>query len=128
MVRAEKVEGRGQPLVVILLHDRDGNSPGLYDAAEPVVPGAHVERFLLEHGDHALAERLEAGIREHGELELAVAVYELRVGVKIQPVLDRLVESAEEPVVGEGAPLEQLLRLDPPRAAKLADQQMAHLP
>ena len=128
MVRPEQIEGGGKPLVAVLLQDRDGNLPGLHDAAKAVVAGAEVERFFLEHRRHALGQGLEARIGEHGELELAVAVHELRVSEKVQPVLHRLVESAQQPIVGKGAPLEQLLRLNAPGAAKLVNQQMAHLP
>ena len=65
---------------------------------------------------------------QHRQLELSVAVHEIRVGEEVEPVRDVFVERVEQPVLlAEGAPLEYLLRFDLPLAAELVDEQMAHL-
>ena len=115
MVRAEQVIRRRQPFVEISLNDRNGNASRLDDALKAVIARAEVEGLFLEHRRHAPAEGKKPGMREHGQLEFSVAVHELRVGEKVEPVFDRLVEGAEQAVVGEGS-------------AELGDEHVAHLP
>src|SRR5207245_1268137 len=85
----------------ISLNDRNGNASRLDDALKAVIARAEVEGLFLEHWRHAPAEGKKPGMREHGQLEFSVAVHELRVGEKVEPVFDRLVEGAEQALVGD---------------------------
>ena len=67
-------------------------------------------------------------MREHRQLELSVAIHEVRIREEIEPVRHVFVERVEQPVLlAERAALEHLLRLDLPFAAEMFDHQMAHL-
>src|SRR5215471_8711859 len=127
-VHAEQVIAHWHPLVDELLHDRERHHAGLDDSLHAVLPGAQVEGFLLEHGDHGLRQRRKAGVAEHSELELSVAIDEICVGEEVEPVIDILVEGTEQAPLLERAPLEHLLRFDAPAVTEMVDQQVAHLP
>ena len=67
-------------------------------------------------------------MREHRQLEFAVAVHEIRIGEKVQPVCDVVVEGVQQAVLlAVCAALEQFLRFDFSVVAEVVDQQMAHL-
>ena len=87
-----------------------------------------MEGFLAEHIGGRAAERGERRILQHLELELAVAVDEIRVGEEVEPVVNLNVEGAEQAFVFEGAALQHLLRLDFSGGAEKVDEQGAHLP
>src|SRR5438309_164325 len=90
VVGAEQIERRGDPLIEEALDDLGWHLPGLHDAEQPVVAGAQVVRLLLEHRAHRARQRIERGDGEHFQLELAVAVDELRVREEVEPVVDDL--------------------------------------
>ena len=92
MVHAEEIVRCRQPLVEVLLQERDRHLAGADDALDTVVARAEMERLLLEHGRDAARERRERRAREHLELELAVAVDELGEDEEVDPVVHVLVE------------------------------------
>jgi len=87
-----------------------------------------VEGLFLEHGNHGLRERGEAGVAEHGELVFAVAVDEIGVDEEVKPVVDVLIEGAEESLLVEGAAFEHFLCFDAAAVAEVIHQEMTHLP
>jgi len=66
--------------------------------------------------------------RKHLQLELAVAVDELRVRKEVEPVVHDLVEGAEQPFTFVSAPLEQLGGFAFALVAEMRAQQVGHLP
>src|SRR2546425_356419 len=128
VVGAEQVERRGDPLVEEPLDHLGRHLPRLDDAQQPVVAGAEVERFLLQHRDHRARQRVERRHRQHRELELAVAIDELRVGEEVEPVVHQLVERAEQALPLVGAAVEQLRRLALSLVTEVRAQQVRHLP
>src|SRR2546422_752183 len=127
-VHSKQIEAHRNPLVDVFLNECERHDAGLDDALDAVLAGAQVEGLLLEHGDHGLRQGRKSRIAQHGELVFAVAVHEIRVGEKVEPVVDVLIEGAEQALLVKGAPLEHLLRLDASGVAEMADQQVAHLP
>src|SRR6266849_3077705 len=124
----EQVEADGNPFVDVFLNDLRGNDAGFDDALDAVLAGAEVKGFFLEHGNHGLRERGEAGIAEHGELVFAVAIDEIGVDEKVEPVVDVLIEGAEEALLIEGAALQHFLGFDAAAVPEVVHQEMAHLP
>src|SRR3989442_3127653 len=128
VVRAEQIERGGDPLVEEALDHLGRHLARFHDAQEPIVAGAEVERLLLQHGVHGARQRIERRDREHGELELTVAIDELRVGEEIEPVVHQLVERPEQPLPLVGPALEQLRRLALSLVAEMAAEEIRHLP
>jgi len=94
----------------------------------PSLAGAEVEGLFLKHGNHGLRERGEAGVAEHRELVFAVAVDEIGVDEEVKPVVDVLIEGAEESLLVEGAAFEHFLCFDAAAVAEVIHQEMTHLP
>src|SRR6266568_898823 len=128
VVRAEQVEGSGDPLIEEALHHLGWHLARLHDPQQAVVPGAQVERFLLEHRVHGARQRVKGRDGEHRQLELAVAIDELGVGEEVEPVVDELVERSEQALPFVGAALEQLRRLTPAFVPEVPAEQVRHLP
>ncbi len=119
IVGAKEVERRGDPLIEEALDHFGGHFARLHNAQQAVVAGAEVIRLLLEHRSHGARQRIERRDGEHLELELAVAVDELRVREEVEPVVDDLIEGAEQPLAFIGAALEQLRRFALPFVAEM---------
>src|SRR5689334_10270324 len=67
-------------------------------------------------------------MRKHRQLIFAVAIDEFSISEKIEPVVNRRIERAQEAIATKSAPLEELSSLELSRIAKIIDQQIAHLP
>ena len=128
MVGAKKIVGAGNPLVQIFLQEPARHHARLGNALQASVAGAHVERLFAQHVAHGAAHRRKGGIFQHLQLEFAVAVNEIGVGKKIEPVVNRLVERAQQALALKGAALQHLLRFHFAGVAKVFDKQRAHLP
>src|ERR1039457_3347983 len=128
MIRAEKVKRARDPFVQIFLQEPARNHSRFDHAAQAIVAGSHVERFLAQHVRGRASERRKRGILQHLKLEFPVAVYEVGVGEEVQPVIDFDVESAEQALVFEGAALQHLLGFHLAGRPEEVDEQGAHLP
>jgi len=128
IVGAEQIERRRDPLIEEPLDHLRGHRARLHDAQQAVVAGAEVEGLFLQHRIHRARQRVERRHGEHGELELAVPVDELRVGEEVEPVVHQLVEGAEQPLAIVGAALEQLGRFALALVAEVRAEQVGHLP
>src|SRR5439155_23432532 len=67
-----------------------------HDPAESGLADEHMVSFLRQHEAAGAGERVERGLSEALQLELSVAVGEIAEAEERQPVLDRLVEGAED--------------------------------
>ena len=112
---------------LVLAHELAG---ALHDAPHPALAHEHVVGLLGEHEAAGAGERVEAALREAGELVLAVAVREEAEHEEGQPVRGLLVEGPQDPglVVVARAPLQQRLRLLAPVAAEVGVEQVHHRP
>ncbi|MNV53839.1 hypothetical protein D3C71_1460010 [compost metagenome] len=90
----------------------------------------HVVRFFGQHELGGARQRVEAGLRQRAQLELAVAVGEVGEHVEGQPVRRLLVEGAQDArVVGIARrALQQRVGLFAAIAAEVAMQQIHHGP
>ena len=79
--------------VRVLLHQL---ARALHDALDARLADEHVVRLFGEHEAGGARERIEAALGEGEELILAVAVGEHREHEEVEPVVDRLVEGAED--------------------------------
>src|SRR5215467_10094 len=96
----------------MFLDERDRNLTRVENSRQSSMPREQMIGLLLEHRDHACSQRLEAGMPEHRELELPVAVDQVGVAIEVEPIFDILIERTKQTAVVEGAPLEQLLRFN----------------
>src|SRR5580658_1647626 len=101
-----------------------------HDPRDAGVADEHVMRFLGQHELAAAREWIETALGEALQLELAVAVGEIREHEEGEPVADRLVEGAEDArLVGIARMArQQLLRLLAPVAAEIGMEQIDHGP
>src|SRR5947208_2422242 len=141
---AEEVERERVPEVQVLLDRRQVERAGrarlrtgaqalggaLDDAAHAALADEHVVRLLGEHEAAGARQRVEARLGEREQLVLAVAVGEGREHEEGEPVVDRLVEGAQDArLVGvAGAALEEGARLLAAVAAEVGVQEVDHRP
>src|SRR3984893_16300444 len=128
MIRAEQFVGTRNPLIEIFLDQPGRNDARFHDAAQAIVAGAHVERFLAQHIRHGPAQRREGGIFEHLQLELAVAIHEVGIREKIHPVVHVDIERTQQAFVLKRSSLQHFLSLNLARITEVIDQQRTHLP
>src|SRR5947209_18839871 len=87
-------------------------------------------RLLGEHELTGPRQRIESALRERLELELSVAIGEVREHVERQPVANRLVERRQDArLIGiAGVTLQEQLRLLTAVAAEVGVEQIDHGP
>jgi hypothetical protein len=102
----------------------------LDDAADAGLAHEHVVRFLGQHEARGARQRVERALGEALELELAVAVGEVREHEERQPVVHRLVERAQDARLVDVArvALEQFFGFLAAVAAEVRVQQVDHGP
>src|SRR5207302_8643529 len=108
--------------VDVALDDLDGQLARSEDPLEALLARAEVLRLLAEHEEHGLRHLEDARVREERELRAAVPVHELEEAVHPEPVVDRVVERAEEALVARlrRSPFEEALGA-PARLVRLQD-------
>src|SRR5712692_610317 len=101
-----------------------------HDPAEAGLADEHVVSFLRQHETAGAGERVERGLCKTFQLELAVAVGEIAEAKERQPVLDRLVEGAEDArlVHVAGVAREEFLGFLAAVAAEVRVQYIHHRP
>src|SRR5437879_9383333 len=101
-----------------------------HDPAEAGLTDEHVMSFLRQHETAGAGERVERGLCKPFQLKLAVAVGELAEAKDRQPVLDRLVEGAEDArlVHVAGVAREELLGFLAAVAAEVLVKYIHHRP
>ena len=114
-------------LGVVLAHQLGG---ALHDAADARGAHEHVVGLLLQHEVAGPRQRIERRLPQRGELELAVAVGEVREHEERQPVRRLLVEGAEDArvVLVAGVAFEHLVGLVAPVPTEVAVEQVHHRP
>ena len=122
--------GCAQPRWIVgakLVHRLAGS---LQHARDSRLAHEHVVRLLREHEAGRAGKRIEARLGERFQLELAVAVGEVREHEEREPVGRRLVEGAEDARVVDiaRAPLEQRFGFLAAVAAEVGLQQVDHRP
>src|SRR5712691_9330687 len=148
-LRSEEIERRAEPEIEIALQERQihrapaADRPGAvaadllhhlerapYDPAEAGLADEHVVGFLGQHETAGAGERVERGFGKTLQLELAVAVGEIAEAEERQPVLDRLVECAEDARLVDvaGVAREELLGPLAAVAAEVGVQYVHHRP
>ena len=102
----------------------------LQDARDARFADEHVVRFLGQHELRRAREGIEARLGQRAQLELAVAVGEVREHEEREPIRRLLVECAQDArVVGvAGAPFEEGIGFLAAVAAEVAMQQVHHRP
>ena len=94
-IHAEQIECHRKPFVDVLLNEISRHLVRFHNSCETGVAGQQVIELFLKHRRHACTKRLEAGMIQHRELIFPVAIHQLGVAIKIQPVLHILIECAE---------------------------------
>ena len=128
LIHSEQVVAHRNPFVHVFLNDIERHHFRFYNALETIMTGAQMERFFPQHRIHGLRQRLESRITQHGELEFSIAVHEIRVGEKVQPVGHFLIEGAKQALGFKCAAFQHFLGFHFSTVAEVIDQQMAHLP
>ncbi len=100
------------------------------DSIEAVFADAQMIGLLSAHELGGTRERIEGGLGESAELVLPVTISEHREHEEVEPVLDRLVEGAEDTGLlhGTGASRQKLRGLGLPVSAEVALEQVDHRP
>src|SRR5262249_1851463 len=109
------------------LQQGDGDFARLNNPPQAIMTHPEMERLFLQHRSHTARQGRKSRMAEHAQLVFAVPVDKLRKGKEVKPGLDRLVKRSEEPLLVEGATLQQLLCFQAAGTPEMCHQQVTHL-